>query len=395
MHSDTYRPHKALIQGTLSLAAISLVAYTYPFDWPLPGIRRQQAKLKHQKELMKLVKTNYVSSFDTPDPSVWGEMSDGQEQKNRGEGEKRPPSARPSNVRPLATLIGEYQEKVSALENRIQARQSAGRMHFPAWTDLPEDHRWDRGFYFARTYERVRNELISDLAAAGIQLDDPTLGFETFTGVYRNFSKNKSEAYLRQLYIAEKVIRLCVAAQQDQAQTERKTGPPEAFMRILSVAPETPVASGPSKLVRNPKWSEKETNPRSNRFPKFNVKQWAPFIVEYPIRFLIQCDVDSLMRFLYSVRQKGQFLVIRNLQIISPTLAESQMDTSELDEILALAQKRGGDPMDHHVWAKITAAGMDFDKRIVKRYKTKRDARDEDRQDKKALKKGVILPAGI
>jgi hypothetical protein len=157
---------------------------------------------------------------------------------------------------------------------------------------------------------------------------------------------------------------LCILAKQHQEEFEKSNNvAPEAFMRIMSVTPDESKISGPSALIPNPMYNETEKNPSSERFRRYRVKFWTRFIQEYPVQIVLECDVNSYMRFLHSVRAEGQFLVIRTLQILSPFMRDSRYDKTELNSDLP-ADPRDQDkkmvmPPDH-ILVKMSAAGMDF-----------------------------------
>jgi hypothetical protein len=80
----------------------------------------------------------------------------------------------------------------------------------------------------------------------------------------------------------------------------------------------------------------------------------------YPINIRLQCDVNSFRHFLSSVRSKGQFLVIRNLKIISPFLKESLKDKSEFEKLVGTNTEKETSYKEEHIWVDLSAAGMDF-----------------------------------
>src|SRR5205823_1351171 len=84
------------------------------------------------------------------------------------------------------------------------------------------------------------------------------------------------------------------------------------------------------------------------------------------------CDTHSFITFLHSIRTvEGQFLVIRNLEILSPFLDESTRDKSELKEFksdavasavasAATSKQKLWPPKNEQVIVTLIAAGMDF-----------------------------------
>ncbi len=354
---------KSLIKGSVFFAVLFLIVYFYPFSWPFEGYSTQMERLQLQKDNLEAIKPSYEKVYPAPVPTVWG-LTD---EEAKGAAEKRAL---------VAKLIKEYEGKIKILEERIKEKQAASKMIFARWTNVPQGYRREPGFYFAEMLDKVRNQVEVVLRRANVDNMDPNIGFGGFSGKYPEFTKEISEAYLRQLFIAQKVIQLCVEAKQAQFKKEVKDHRPDAYMKIISVAPESPESTGPFALINNPKYDPQETNPRSDKFQKYKVKKWDDFIMQYPIQILIQCDVDSFMRFLYSVRSEGQFLVIRNLQIISPSMKHSQLNQFEIEQILGTS---GEDKLkfdDHHIWVRMSAAGMDFDPALIERYATKQDKRE-------------------
>jgi hypothetical protein len=198
----------------------------------------------------------------------------------------------------------------------------------------------------------------------GVECKDETIGFEELAGTVVRADENKSRELLRELYIAESIIKLCIDAKERQKNDDIKRSiQTEAYMKILSVRPEASVPSGPYALIPNPKYNPKETNPTSPNFRKNNVRSWDAFIQEYPVELLIQCDYNSFQRFLHSVRSPGQFLVIRSLEILSPFANDSKLDSTELKSILNKVNADGSKnelPRDEQILVKISASGMDF-----------------------------------
>ena len=271
---------------------------------------------------------------------------------------------------PMFQLKDQYIGNNKEMQRLISERERVGCMSFPEWTWVPEGETRNPGVYFIEMLERKKNTLATEWYAAKVECEDPHIGFAPFRGVIATWDINKTEEFLRELFIAEKIIKLCIEAKQRQERFEKDNhfvnakGETAAFMRIISVKPGESTTSGPSALIPNPKYNPEEKNPGSERFRKYNVKFWKPFIQEYPVEILLQCDVNTYMRFLHSVRSQGQFLVIRTLQIISPFMEDSLEDKSELEAVVPKNDET--DPnkkaklKDEHILVRMSAAGMAF-----------------------------------
>ena len=243
-------------------------------------------------------------------------------------------------------------------------------MQFPDWTIVPQNEKINPGVYFQQIWQRKRNALATKWIESGIECLDDKIGFSRYDGVV-NQPLNEAEELLRRLCITERIIELCMSAKMREDLDEKGRGlQSEAIMRIISVEPSQSLPTGPSALLANPKYSPEERNPTSERFRKYNVRLWKSFIQEYPVQIKLQCDVNTFMRFLHSVRQTGQFLVIRNLEIISPFFQESQEDKTEFNGFNPDAEKKEDKDKidivkkltlrDEHILVRISAAGMDF-----------------------------------
>jgi hypothetical protein len=259
-----------------------------------------------------------------------------------------------------------YTEANGDYEKELVVKEDYARFEFPKWAEVPEKNMREPGLYFAYMWELKKNQISARRIEAKVDLDDPDIGFnnERFTGNLKSININRAEEFLRELAIAERVIDLCVEAKLRQQDFEKTANvQAEAFMRIISVEPQFSVASGPSKLTPNPAYNSEEKNPQSPRFNKYQVKTYKPFIQEYPVQITLQCDINTFMRFLHSVRRQGQFLVIRNLQIVGPSLRDSKTDTTEIERFMGDSQKeanRRAPVRDEHVFVTISASGMDF-----------------------------------
>ena len=168
---------------------------------------------------------------------------------------------------------------------------------------------------------------------------------------------------LRQLSIAETIIKLLVQAYRDQFAAEvGKKG--SAFLQIVRVIPEEKVRTGAVKFRPNPAYDP--TKPRSE---KFVLQRYREFIEEYPVEITVVCDMNTLIRFLNSVRQKGRFLVIRKLDVLAPAIAKSAEGATDYQSSVEIPigqgkTKRVDLDMDvekqERLRVMITAAGMSF-----------------------------------
>lgn len=366
------RTDHLLIKGIIFFAILALVMYFYPFAWPFEGYQTKAQKVRDYELRLKEMSRDYGKHHTLPAPTVW---------RTGGPGEEVPiPSVHENDRRHTAELIEEYSEKIDRLKELIEKKQDDNRIQFPSWTKIPNSER-NPGVYFTRKYFQVRDEVKDATRRSNVDLDDPNIGFKELADGNQLITRTRAEELLRQLYIAKRVVSLCLEARDAEEKDERARGrKSEAYMRIISVAPEQSVATGPFKLYRNPHYRPEEKNPRSKHFRKYFVRKFAKFIQEYPIFIRLQCDANSFMRFLYSVRRKGQFLVIRNLQITSPYLKHSCKNRRELDDWVAHAGDRMSvaDIVDHAlkgksvearradvrngnlIWVELSAAGMDF-----------------------------------
>lgn len=238
-------------------------------------------------------------------------------------------------------------------------------MSFAKWTEVPAAYEKIPGTYFANLYADRQSALRKDWRTANVDVLDDQLGFTEWTGRLDLINTpEKATELLRKLFIVETVIKLCIKAKEEQTTTEvNQTRKPEAFMQIISVRPEDSDAVGPVALVDNPKYDAKELNPKSDRFQKYLIKTWRAFIQEYPVEIQLRCDVNSFKRFLYSVRSPGHFLVIRRLEVISPSINDSNKNKVEYNNIAkakSLSAAAAAEVPKEHIWVRMSAAGMDF-----------------------------------
>lgn len=345
-----------LLKGIVAFAVLGLVVYYYPFSWPIDSYKAQTENLEQTREVIGPTKQTYESLYGTQDPQAWD------------------PNAVPIEIAGNPTKItvadrkAQYEEGIRSLQKLIKEREESSRMKFADWTVVPESER-NPGFYFAYKWEKLRIELDKEARQWSVEIVDKDIGFKKFVAADTNIrDKHAAEELLRELDIAEKIIRLAIKAKREQEDEERKRNlKPEAFMRIITVTPQDSVKSGPYRRERNEAYKPEITDPRDPRSKKFIVKELPKFIQEYPVEILLQCDVNSFMKFLRSVRTPGQFLVIRNLQIVSPFMGDSQRDKSDLRAILGDNPEKQMDYKDEHLWVRISAAGMDFFEPVEKK----------------------------
>jgi len=236
-------------------------------------------------------------------------------------------------------------------------------MTFARWTRIPKgipDKDDRRGAYFYQMWREIRDQVEKDCRDAVVDLDDKEIGFPEKAATVQ-MSKSKAQERLRELYIAQKVIQLCVKSKKDQQNFERKRGKPEAYMRVISISLEESVAIGPYLKELNPQYEKKKKDPR---IKKYLIKPLDKFIQMYPVEIRLECDVNTFMRFLNEVRSPGQFLVIVELEIMSPLLLDSKMEQSRSDFQAISGLEEGGKMRypnaDQHIWVRMSAAGMDF-----------------------------------
>ncbi|MCZ7645718.1 MAG: hypothetical protein M5U26_10610 [Planctomycetota bacterium] len=343
-----------LIKGAILFAILALILYFWPFESPLSGYASQLESLERTRTELndKKVRGEYEKNYPPVSNAVWGMGDEGESAGARGSF--------------AADIKAAFVKKNELNLAHIRDKQAANRMAFADWTEVPAQERDLPGFYFQRVFEAKRKNLHDKCRRANVDVVDYDIGFGDYSGVISKDPK-KARELLRELFIAEMIIDLCVKAKLDQEESERKDGKQrEAFMRIIQVAPEVSSATGP--VLRKPndtgpdKYDPKETNPRSKKFQRYFIIPLAKFIQMYPVKIVLQCDSNSFMRFLHAVREEpGHFLVIQKIEMLSPLLRESQVNTSELKTLEALLPDEKGATFDeNHIWVRLSAAGMDF-----------------------------------
>ena len=411
-----------LVNGAIIGAVIFGVVYFWPAGWlGLTGyaaLADQEASARAQ---LKTTGVNYDTYHSPIQPVHYGE---------RGE-----PNISTGDDHPIEGLKRLYEDANLFTKEKIEEKQSANRIAFPTWT-VTDDR--DPGVYFRRIWENHRNVVEIACKNAKVELDDANIGFDRISGKIPD--RNKALEYLRELYIAERIIDLCIQAKLAEENRERNLGfKPEAYMRIMLVEPRDSEATGPTALITNTKYDPSEKNPASARFRKFNVESWPVFIQEYPVKIQLICDTNTFIQFMHSVRTpkdpnleftgvtainsawnstgngprlpqlkfrdsgktmdvkvgdylpdykytvtkidplsitfadehgnpvivlEGQFLVFRQLEILSPSFEHSNRDKSEVKEFRTdandLQVKRRFPEKSEQILVTMIAAGMDF-----------------------------------
>ena len=342
---------KRLVNGLIYITVICALAYYIP-GYGYSDLRKVEGEARNKLEQKSISFNRYYPPIH---PAHFGNFAS--------------EPAAPAQGIFMSELKDQYTKSSEEIQKLIDLKEQSSRMQFPDWTVVPAADKRDPGVYFQQMWQRKRNTLNTKWNEAGVICLDDDIGFSKYSGKV-NITPNEAEELLRKLCIAEKIIELCMAAKQREEVDEKSRGlQTEAYMKIISVEPAPSMATGPSVLIPNPKYSPEEKNPTSERFRKYNVRLWKSFIQEYPVQIKLQCDVNSFMRFLHSVRQTGQFLVIRNLEIVSPFFQDSQEDKSEFSLFNPDAEKKEKEKVDlskklalrdEHILVRISAAGMDF-----------------------------------
>ena len=162
---------------------------------------------------------------------------------------------------------------------------------FPAWVTPPNDAK--AGEYFITMHSQRREDARTTCTMKGVQLLDGDLGFDR-TAAGSIVNRTKAMENLKSLSIVEKLIALLTDAK---------------VTAIVKVSPEDSLLTGSYRMVDNPAYSPGSTQPKKKRVPN------PPFIREYPVQIEIICDLTTLMKFLSSVRQEKQFLLVRDIAI--------------------------------------------------------------------------------
>ncbi|MFH0938778.1 MAG: hypothetical protein V1899_05815 [Planctomycetota bacterium] len=339
---------KRLVNVLIWFTVFGLLTYFIPGF----GYRAMQEEEEKARELLKppegSTHKSWVRYYSPMHPAHYGEIFT-----------DTPP---PETGVLLSDLKTNYERNNQAIQQQIKTRQSETRIHFPDWTEIPEKYRDKPGYYWADIWEKHRRILDDEWTRAKVECLEGAIGFGSYKGLIET-NPIRAREFLRELYIAESVIRLCIKAKQEQEEYERLRFQPEAYMKIISIIPQESVATGPSELRKNPKFRAGKDE-RNAFVREYIAVPLGKFIQEYPVEIVLQCDINTFERFLYSVRTRDQFLIIRNLEIVSSYLGESKEDKSELtgfETKLKAEGRRAKDPSkDEHVFVRLSAAGMDF-----------------------------------
>jgi hypothetical protein len=349
---------RRLIRGLIWIAVVGVIAYFLPGY----GYKAQRLEEDNARADAERIKDAYNARYHPP-------MTDAH--LGRASLDDIPPM--PENFELVEVRRKEFADDNATIEEDLETEKARCKMPFGAgdavWVDVPERER-EPGLYFGRMYDQKKLELEALCKKNGVTLSDREIGFRSkYEGLVKAFKREKAEEYLRELYIAESIIRLCVKAKKEQEDEEvRQKVKPEAYMHIISVTPQDSKATGPFVLKRNMKFDEKSSNRFSAKGKRYILEPLPKFIQEYPVEIVLHCDANTFRRFLRSVREPGRFLVIRNLEMISPFLSGSNEDKTELSIIQGEMKKNDAtaekgkkiDLSDQHIGVRLSAAGMDF-----------------------------------
>ena len=225
------------------------------------------------------------------------------------------------NVREYTGLKKQVTTSIDELKTRLE-------FPFPAWVTPPNDAK--AGEYFITMHSQRREDARTTCTMKGVQLLDGDLGFDrTATGSI--IDRAKAMENLKSLSIVEKLIALLTDAK---------------VTAIVKVSPEDSLLTGSYRMVDNPAYSEGSTQPKKKRVPN------PPFIREYPVQIEIICDLTTLMKFLSSVRQEKQFLLVRDIAISADPPEDRKtaelMRPGEVYVTIAAAAMRFLSPEEHN-----------------------------------------------
>lgn len=352
---------KRLVNGLIVGAVLLGVIYFWPWDFPFTGWQKQLELQDSARQSLVATNAKYAKAHPPMQPVHFGEKS-------------MEPFKDEGDVALVKDLQRIYKDANKVTEDYIKVKQAANKIKFPDWTEIPENEMSSPGTYFRKTWETHKVVVDFECKKNFVELDDAQIGFGRLLRQGVLPDEKKSREYLRELFIAEKIIELCTQAKVKEEQRERALNKkPEAYMRIMQVEPQVSSPTGPTALVPNPKFNPAEKNPSSPAFKKYLIDKWAVFIQEYPVTIQLICDTNSFIHFLHSIRTiEGQFLVIRQLEILSPALDDSNRDKSELEPFkvdpTAEVTPNGTQVTSLKRWPQkseqiivtMTAAGMDF-----------------------------------
>jgi len=231
-------------------------------------------------------------------------------------------AARADGAQPASLAIRSYREANRKLaEDKAELKGKLG-IQFPDWADKMPDGA-SPAVYFRQQAAKWR-EILSTECVGRVNLDDPDLGFDPG----RQLDKKSAQEDLRRLAVVVRLVRLLRDAK---------------VHTIRSIQHDAPVLTGAWFREKNPNY---RPDARVAAFRnKLIIRKYPEFIREYPTRIELITELDPLMKFLHSVRQKDQFLVIRSLE------AQSAAGEEDSDEnVLPAGMLR----------VHIAAAGMSF-----------------------------------
>jgi hypothetical protein len=349
---------KSLLNGLIVFVVLAGVAYFWPADWPVSGYGRQTELQDSARVQLEKDSAAYEKFYAPMHPTNFGKPST----------EK---IVAPSDVTLLDSLKNYFKQANLKTQQVLEEKQDINRTAFPEWTTIPKakDNVNDGPSYFRDLWTKHKLEVQSKCHVSNVILDDNDIGFKTLGSVLPRLEKAKE--LLREMHIAEKIIELCIQAKNEQEAYERAAGKqPEAFMRIMQVDPKESEPTGPTSLRLNPRYDPGEKNPSSPAFKKYNVDILPSFIQEYPVQIALMCDTNSFIGFLHLVRTKpGQFMVIRQLEILSPAMFDSNCDVTEAKVFRPSKGEGAATKADEvprwptrpeQIVVTINAAGMDF-----------------------------------
>ncbi len=239
----------------------------------------------------------------------------------------------PNNV--YRPTIGKVRQECDARykEYTEQLKELKARLRFPfeefKYTKVPDGE--IPGVYLIHRSSIVAANVETLSLQAGVrglpaQLDQDWLGF-TPSETPDKVTRDKAEEELRKLCLAEKVTLLAIEA---------------GISRVIKVKPLGKSEEAGTHLERNPKY-----RPGGKEPEKVAVEYPDRFIVNYPVSIQMIGSIDSVMRFIHSVRQEKRFLVIRSFRIVSREDRDMSGETAD--------RMRPGE-----VYVTISAACMDF-----------------------------------
>lgn len=367
---------KRLLNGGLLFLFIAAVAWFFPWGGLKARMKRQKEQIE---DLKSKVESELARNYPAVDPAVFMRP------------EEKTTSKLSAAAGKIDDLMAEYLRDTASLKKKLEKKFAESRMDFPPWTEnIPAGRKPEA--YFAGEWRRRKTMLDTECRRHGVILEDQEIGFQKLveSGVYGGMDRNKAQELLRELYIAELIVRRCIEAKKAEEEYEKSKGyRADAYMRIIRVRPEESEATGPWFRELNPSYNSQITNPKDPRSRKYKrVWEGRHFIQEYPVEILLQCDLNTFQRFLYSVRRPKKFLVIRSLRIISPYLRNSKEEYLPELAPLNLREEDLDEARPEHIWVLVSAAGMDFfdpderDSIYKKKGERKRIRRSRHRPDK-------------